>query len=118
MKSQIQAYRLEAELKQNGTLTLHELPFQARDCVEVIVLPLASPKDDDAEYSLRGLPIEYDRPFDGVVVTDWNAAASSTHTFGFGGSMAILSWNSQSPTSSSARRPMDYLLAGQQLEVP
>jgi hypothetical protein len=75
MKAQVQAYRLEAELKQNGTLTLNELPFQAGDCVEVIVLPLASQKEVDAEYSIRGLPLKYERPFDGVAVSDWNAAA-------------------------------------------
>jgi len=74
MQAAIQAFRLETSLKQNGTLTLDDLPFQAGDFVEVIVLPQPNPSSTNASYPLRNLPIKYDRPFDSVDESDWNAS--------------------------------------------
>ena len=74
MKSPVQAYRVEAELKLNGTLTLNDLPFRAGERVDVIVITQAGADLSDPEYSLRGLPITYDRPFDSVDSEDWNAS--------------------------------------------
>jgi len=74
MNVPIQAFRLETTLKRNRTLTLDDLPFQAGDRVEVIVLPKTEPMDESASYPLRGLPITYDRPYDSVAANDWGAS--------------------------------------------
>ena len=58
MQSAIQAFRVETALKQHETLTIDDLPFQAGDCVEVIVLPQPNPEGGMASYSLRGLPVQ------------------------------------------------------------
>ena len=74
MQSEVHPYRVETTLSEDGTLTLGNLPFRAGDNVEVIVLPQSSLDGLDRAYSLEGLPLEYDRPFEGVGVDDWNAA--------------------------------------------
>ena len=74
MNAPIQAFRLETALKRNGTLTLDDLPFQAGECVEVIVLPKTDNTDKDATYTLRGFPVTYDRPYDSVAANDWGAS--------------------------------------------
>jgi hypothetical protein len=74
LKRAHQAYRVETSLKENGTLTLDNLPFQAGESVEVIVSPHARHTAKSADYPLRGLPTSYDRPFEPVASEDWNAA--------------------------------------------
>ena len=75
MQTAIQAFRLETSLKENGTLTIDDLPFQAGDNVEVIVLPRSGAEERATSYSLRGLPVQYERPFDSVAEGDWEAAS-------------------------------------------
>ncbi len=67
----MQAYRLETTLAQDGTLTLSNLPFQAGDRVEVIVLAQPPSAPEMKRYPLRGLPIRYDRPTEPVAEGDW-----------------------------------------------
>ena len=74
MQTAVQAFRLETSLKRNGTLTIDDLPYRAGDCVEVIVLPQPNAAPTSAPYPLRGLQVRYDRPFDSVASTDWNAS--------------------------------------------
>ena len=74
MQTAVQAFRMETSLKQNGTLTLDDLPFQAGDRVEVIVLLQLNTTKANASYPLRGLPIKYDRPFESVDADEWNAS--------------------------------------------
>jgi hypothetical protein len=40
----MQTYKVETVLKQSGTLVLEQLPFQAGDHVEVLVIPQPSQK--------------------------------------------------------------------------
>ena len=67
------AYRVEAEVKENGTLTLDNLPFVAGEQVEVIVSLQAGTRAVKPAYSLRGTPYKFDRPFEGVAEDDWDA---------------------------------------------
>ena len=64
MDSPLQAYRLETTLTENGTVTLHSLPFQAGETVEIIVLSTHSAHPDDVEYS---------DPLEPVAELDWEA---------------------------------------------
>jgi hypothetical protein len=69
----MQAYRVETTLKHDGTLTLRDLPFQAGEVVEVIILaqPPASPRQN--RYPLRGRPVHYERPTEPVAQEHWDA---------------------------------------------
>lgn len=66
-------HRIETVIKQDGTLTLDNLPFHAGEVVEIIIL--AQPKhDQQQQYALRGLPLRYDRPTEPIALDDWDAA--------------------------------------------
>lgn len=69
------AHRANVILERDGTLTLKDLPFQAGDVVEVIVLetPALNAKKDSV--SLRGKILRYDDPTEPVAVQDWDVAA-------------------------------------------
>lgn len=75
------AHKIEAVLTEDGKLVLNELPFQAGDAVEVIILERAdksqkteSIASDAHLYPLRGSVIQYDEPFESAVpVEDWDA---------------------------------------------
>ncbi len=64
-------YRIEIILTEAGTLTLRDLPFQAGDAVEVIILERVLPHSDSNPYPLRGKVIRYDDPTEPVGVEDW-----------------------------------------------
>jgi len=66
-------FRLDTILTQDGTLTLSDLPFQAGDSVEVIIVPRTAASDVQNGYSLRGKVIQYDNPTDPVAQEDWEA---------------------------------------------
>jgi hypothetical protein len=66
-------FRLDTELTQDGTLTLSDLPFQAGDSVEVIIVPRKSASALQNGYSLRGKVIRYDNPTEPVAQADWEA---------------------------------------------
>ena len=58
----MEAHRIETTLTQDGTLVLDHLPFRAGDAVEVIILPQPVAEAQHTPYTLRGLPVRYDRP--------------------------------------------------------
>ncbi|MDJ1171441.1 hypothetical protein PMG71_18575 [Roseofilum sp. BLCC_M154] len=61
------AYKVTAILKEDGTLLLEGLPFQAGDAVEVIIL------EQSKEHPLQGTVLRYDDPFEPAVVDqDWD----------------------------------------------
>ena len=64
-------FRLNKTLTQDGTLTLSDLPFQAGDSVEVIIVPRKTASALQNEYSLRGKVIRYDNPTEPVAQEDW-----------------------------------------------
>ena len=73
------AHHIETILTENGTLTLRDLPFQAGDAVEVIILerhklqPSEAPTSPSGSnpYPLRGTVIRYDDPTEPVALEDW-----------------------------------------------
>jgi len=51
------------------------LPYEAGQRVEVTISPIATPTQVGmSRYPLSGMKVEYDRPFEGVVEGDWEAA--------------------------------------------
>lgn len=75
MSGTLQAHRVETTLTEDGTLTLQQLPFQAGEAVEVIVLPNLVLSSSPGEYSLRGTPLSYREPAEPVGEQDWEASA-------------------------------------------
>ena len=70
----MQAYRIETVLQSNGTLTLHHLPFQAGEPVEIIVLA-RSTEAKPPIYSLRGTAVQYLQPTEPVAQDEWEASS-------------------------------------------
>ena len=70
----MQAYRVETTLRQNGTLTLSDLPFQAGEAVEVIILVRSPAVLRENRYPLRGTPVSCTDPAAPVAQEDWKAA--------------------------------------------
>ena len=69
----MESYRIETTMPSNGQLTLKDLPFQAGELVEVIVLALPGTKSSPDRYPLRGSVIKFDNPFEPAVTQDWEA---------------------------------------------
>ncbi len=69
----METFRLDTTLTQDGTLTLSDLPFQAGDLVEVIIVPRVSASAEQNAYPLRGKVIHYDNPTAPVAQEDWEA---------------------------------------------
>ncbi len=67
----MQTYRTETIVSKNGTVTLKELPFQPGVRVEVIVRTYQLEQLPSQQYPLRGQPIRYDQPFEGVAEETW-----------------------------------------------
>jgi hypothetical protein len=71
----MQAYRQNTIVQKDGTLTLHNLPLQAGEAVEVIVIVQPPAGQPQKPYPLRGTPITYSDPTEPVASSDWEAAA-------------------------------------------
>jgi hypothetical protein len=67
----MRAYKTEAKIEREGKLCLLDLPFQAGDEVEVIILCREPAQTIEDPYPLRGLPIRYDDPTEPVAEGDW-----------------------------------------------
>jgi hypothetical protein len=70
----MQAYRFETTVQQDGALTVSNLPLQAGEAVEVIILVQSSAARRQSLYPLRGTPITYIDPTEPVAQADWEAA--------------------------------------------
>jgi hypothetical protein len=68
------AHRVETTLKQDGTLTLTDLPFHAGETVEIIILAQGTRAPGQNRYPLRGTPIRYAHPTEPVAHDEWAAA--------------------------------------------
>jgi hypothetical protein len=69
----MQAHKVEAVLSENGTLVLEDLPFQAGDAVEVIILERSKPQPTgipSSEFPLQGTVLVYDDPFGPAVAPE------------------------------------------------
>jgi len=69
----MQAHRVEVTIKQNGTLTLEDLPFHTGEVVEVIVLARSASTPHADCYPLRGEAIRYIAPAEPVAYDEWEA---------------------------------------------
>ena len=69
----MQAVRIETTIGKNGEVRLSELPFEAGEEVEVIVLARAAHPATADRFPLRGVAIQYERPTDPVAEEDWSA---------------------------------------------
>jgi hypothetical protein len=63
-------HRIETTLVKDGTLVLEELPFQAGDSVEVIIVTRVSKSASESPYPLHGVPIIYEEPTEPVGLDD------------------------------------------------
>lgn len=70
----MQAYRVEAIVQPDGSLVVRNLPLQAGEAVEVIVLPRSSLTTPDKPYPLHGIPIIYQGATDSVADSEWESA--------------------------------------------
>ena len=70
----MQAYRVETTVQQDGALVVRDLPLQAGETVEVIILVHSSQAVTTNSYSLRGFPVVYRDPTEPVADADWEAA--------------------------------------------
>jgi hypothetical protein len=70
----MQAYRVELTVQQDGMLTLENLPLQAGQDVEVIIIVQSAVAQPQNPYPLRGLPVTYSNPTEPVAQADWDAA--------------------------------------------
>jgi hypothetical protein len=68
------AHRVEMTINQDGTLTLKDIPFQAGDEVEVIILERPPKPSGDNPYPLRGQPLQYDAPTEPVAENEWSVS--------------------------------------------
>lgn len=69
----METFRVDTTLTKDGTLTLSDLPFQAGDSVEVIIVPRTAASDVQNRHSLRGKVIQYENPTEPVAQEDWEA---------------------------------------------
>lgn len=60
------AHRVETVIRQDKTVLLEDLPFQAGESVEVVISQCTSKRNEDGRYPLRGTPIEYIDPTEAV----------------------------------------------------
>jgi hypothetical protein len=70
----MQAYRVETTVQQDGSLIVRNLPLQAGESVEVIVLIRPPTAALHNPYPFRGIPITYRDPFAPVAESDWESA--------------------------------------------
>jgi hypothetical protein len=69
----MQAFRIETIVQPDGTVMVQNLPLQAGETVEVIILVRPSTTPGQNAYPLRGTPITYIDPTEPVAETDWDA---------------------------------------------
>jgi hypothetical protein len=78
------AYKLAATLTEDGKLMLPNLPFQAGDSIEVILLvqpkPNKTAKRTRSDFPLAGTVLRYDAPFVTAVDGDYLGSVSTSMT--------------------------------------
>ncbi len=67
----MQTYSYEHTVEKKGVLILENLPFDAGDKIEVILIPRLKSKDNSKRYPFWGKPITYLNPTDPVAESDW-----------------------------------------------
>ena len=64
-------YRVDTTLTEDGKITLDDLPFQAGDAVEIIIVPRSSQPTEKELQPLQRKVSYYDKPIDPVAHEDW-----------------------------------------------
>ena len=67
----MQAYAYKLTMGKKGTLTLRDLPINAGEKIEVIIIPRSIRHLDKKKYPFWGKPITYLNPTDPVADADW-----------------------------------------------
>ncbi len=67
----MRVYAYEFTVEKRGTLTLKNLPFNAGEKIEVIIIPRSGRKDNEERYPFWGKSITYTNPTDPVAEADW-----------------------------------------------
>ena len=67
----MQVYAYKLTMKKKGTLTLKDLPINAGEKIEVIIIPRSSRQLNEKRYPFWGKPITYLNPTDPVAEVDW-----------------------------------------------
>ncbi len=67
------AYRVQSRVSPEGTLKLENVPFQPGEAVEVIVLAEEPLVREQHRYPLRGKPLTYRDPMEGISTSEWDA---------------------------------------------
>ena len=68
------AHRVETVIRQDKTVLLEDLPFQAGESVEVIISHRYAKHKKKEHYTLRGTSIKYVDPTKPVAGGDWNVS--------------------------------------------
>lgn len=66
-------HRIEVQAGPEGIIVLNSLPIEEGETVEIIVITGHKTENPAQEYSLQGVPVYFDRPFDPVAESDWGA---------------------------------------------
>ncbi len=64
------AHRIETTIRPDGTVLLDQLPFQAGEAVEIIILAVPAKNQGGSRYPLRGTSVQYDQPTEPVTQDD------------------------------------------------
>ncbi len=67
----MQVFAYELTMEKKGTLTLKDLPFNAGEKIEVIIIPRSGHQTDEKRYPFWGKPITYLDPTEPVAEADW-----------------------------------------------
>lgn len=67
----MQVYGYQLTMVKKGTLTIENLPFDAGEKVEVIIIPRSGRQPEAKQYPFWGKPITYLNPTDPVAEADW-----------------------------------------------
>ncbi len=69
----MEAYKTDAVVEKDGTVTIRNLPFRKGEKLEVVLRQRATPVEGMGAYALRGEPVRYVDPYDSVAEKDWEA---------------------------------------------
>lgn len=70
----METYRTDVVVKEDGTVTISGLPFHKGEKLDVILLQRAGRASRVETYPLRGEPVKYIEPFEGVDKDSWEAS--------------------------------------------
>ncbi len=69
----MEAYKTDAVVEEGGTVTIGNVPFRKGERLEVILRQRDTPVEGTEAYALRGEPVRYVDPYDGVAEENWEA---------------------------------------------